>query len=142
MLAVVPGPLHRDTLTHLVVLVVEDDLDSRELLGEYLGFRGAAVTSAPSVAAALAVLDSVDADVIISDVALPDEDGYALLGHVRATPKTAQIPAIALSGHRADDAERARAGRAGFNAYMEKPVDLEKLVALIRELVPGARRWR
>jgi CheY-like chemotaxis protein len=125
-------------LTGLHVLVVEDDLDARELLAEYLRFCGASVRTAASTADALSALQRrARTDVIISDISLPDEDGYALLSRVRALPKVTRLPAIALSGHRADDAERARAGRAGFQAYLEKPVDLEKLAQLIRELVPS-----
>lgn len=133
-----PARSRKGLLAGLIVLIVEDDRDARELLAEYLRFSGASVRTAASTAEALAVLQRRGRlDVIISDISLPDEDGYALLAHVRAMPKAAHLPAIALSGHRADAEERARAGRAGFQAYMEKPVDLEQLSQRIRELVLG-----
>jgi CheY-like chemotaxis protein len=123
----VPEP-SRHGVARLHVLIVEDDRDARELLAEYLRSCGASVRTAASTAAALAALQRRGRpDVIISDISLPDEDGYALLARIRQMSRVADVPAIALSGHRADAEERARAGRAGFQAYLEKPVDLEKL---------------
>lgn len=112
-------------LADLCVLIVEDEADSRELIELLLASEGALVRSAASAEQALALLDAVAPDVILSDIGMPGRDGYWLAGQVRARrPDIAAIALTAFSGH--DDIERAFS--AGFDQHVAKPVDPELLV--------------
>lgn len=110
------------------VLLVDDEEDSAELLGMLLVRRGFEVTSARSVATALAAAGATTVDVLVSDLRLPDGNGHDLLRHLRAA---GNLPAIALSG--LDRAASARSdGDVGFDEYLRKPVAIDKLVDAIR----------
>jgi CheY-like chemotaxis protein/nitrogen-specific signal transduction histidine kinase len=117
------------------VLLTDDDADGRQVLTLILELAGAKVTGVESVRAALSVLDSFRPDVLVSDVGLPEEDGYALIRHVRSRDAArGQItPAIALTGYvRADD--RARLLAAGFQLHLPQPVDASEIVRAIASL--------
>jgi PAS domain S-box-containing protein len=119
----------------LSLLVVEDDPDSRELLAAALSQRGARVEACGSVEEALGKLDGgIDVDIIISDIGMPGEDGYALMARVRSLPPpVGDTPAIALTAYAtADDVRRALA--AGYQCHVCKPVDAPTLARVIREL--------
>lgn len=112
-------------LAHLCVLVVEDEVDSRELIELLLASEGASVRCAGSAMEALELLDAVAPDVVLSDIGMPGRDGYWLAAEVRA--RRPDIAAIALTAFSArDDVERAIA--AGFDHHVAKPVDPEELV--------------
>jgi signal transduction histidine kinase/integral membrane sensor domain MASE1 len=119
-------------LEGLRVLVVDDHGDARELLGLVLRERGAEVLLAGSAAEALDVLSRATVDVLVSDLAMPDTDGYALIEVVRSGPHRA-IPALALTAYAGRDV-RERAIAAGFTAHASKPVEPEDLVELIAAL--------
>jgi signal transduction histidine kinase/DNA-binding response OmpR family regulator len=122
-------------LDGLTILVVDDDVDGRELLAKVLGDQGAVVLSASSAPAALKVLEEFRPDLVLSDVAMPEMDGYGLMRKLRRLPASrgGRTHAIALTAYaRPEDAERAIA--AGFDAYMSKPVHPGRLVATIAEL--------
>lgn len=128
--------LQRPELRGTRVLVVDDDADNREMLAMILEHSGAVVATAASAAEALRVLESAHSQVLISDIGLPDEDGYCLLTKVRALSKArgGDIPAIALSGYGRDEGRGAR----GFQAHLTKPVTPEKILATIAHLLqPG-----
>ena len=119
------------------VLLVEDDQDSREMLAMLLGFHGAEVVAAVGSARdALDALDRQVPDVLVSDISLPDENGYSLIAQVRARPaeRGGQVPAVAVTGF-AGEEDRARAMAAGFQAYLHTPVEAEDLVSAIARLV-------
>ena len=92
-------------------------------------------TSAASVREALAVLDNIRPDVIVSDIGLPDEDGYSLIRQVRAREAAGGkgIPAIALTGYGRPD-DRARLLAAGFQTHLRKPVEPDELVVTVAAL--------
>lgn len=116
------------------VLVVDDDADARYMLAKVLKSVGAAVTTADGVTAAIDVLGSASPDIIVSDLGMPDEDGFDLIRRVRSPGSpAADVPAIALSGF-AHDAERRRALKAGFQLHIAKPVDLQDLTTSIAAL--------
>lgn len=123
-------------LNRLNILVVEDDPDARELMQAVLEQRGASVCSAESVARAFELLERSLPDLIISDIAMPEEDGIAFIRRLRAMPveRGSQTPAIAVSAFVAS-ADRARALAAGFDHYLFKPVDFDQLCATIRSLL-------
>jgi PAS domain S-box-containing protein len=118
------------------VLLVEDDDDSRKLLGTILKRYGARVSSAKSAAEALSAFDSELPDVLISDIGMPDQDGYELIRKLRALPieKGGNTPAIALTGY-ASRKDRERALRAGYQQHMAKPIEQADMIAAIAALV-------
>ena len=124
-----------ESLRGLRVLLVEDDLDSAEGLVRLLTRHGVRVTTAATCADALDRFDSGPPQVLISDIALPDGDGYGLLERVRTrrAEDGGQVPAIALTAYAGAEHSR-RATRAGFQAHVAKPFENEELVALIARL--------
>jgi CheY-like chemotaxis protein len=122
-------------LEGLRILVVDDDPDARDLLCALLGQRGAAVSTASRAEDAFEQLITKRPDVLVSDIAMPGEDGYTLVGRVRALPADhgGRTPAIAVTAYAASS-DRARALAAGFDHYLSKPVDLDKLVETLRAL--------
>ena len=119
------------------VLVVDDQDDARTLVRTVLGRCGAEVITAASVSDAVEQLDHGSADIIISDIAMPDADGFDLIRHIRETRKLS-TPVIAMTafGH-ANDQTRILA--AGFTGYLKKPVEP---VELARELYTVLQRSR
>jgi CheY-like chemotaxis protein len=127
-------PLPDVDLTGVRVLVVDDDDDSRDILDAVLRYRGALVSSADSVRQALAVAHRVVPDVIICDIAMPDESGYDLVRAIRRDAGLRHISVIAVTGY-ARLLSRNRALAVGFKAYLEKPVDLLKLCQTIQAVL-------
>jgi len=122
-------------LEGLRVLVVDDDADTCELLTTVLGYYGADVSSAGSVSEALAVMEHEWPQVLVSDIAMPGEDGYALVQRLRVIERERgqHVPALALTAHaRASDTERAYL--AGFEAHVAKPVEPAELAQIIARL--------
>jgi signal transduction histidine kinase len=130
-------------LAGLSVLVVEDEEDTRELLVTALEQCGARVVAVSSAGDALLRMDAALPDVLVSDLAMPDEDGYALIRQVRArgAGQGGEVPAAALTAYaRAED--RVRALAAGFHMHLPKPIDPTELVNMVASLAgraaPGA----
>jgi CheY-like chemotaxis protein len=121
------------TLKGLRLLVVDDDPDVRELLALVLQQDGALVTTAASSREALDAIETVSPDILISDIAMPQENGYQLLKKVREMERTQgrhPVPAIALSAYvREEDVNNSL--QAGFEMHLSKPVDADKLIAAI-----------
>lgn len=118
------------------VLLVEDEEATREMLRVVLEQDGAQVSVAASAAEALDLLLRAQPQVLISDIAMPDDDGYALIGNVRALDPAhgGTIPAIALTAYSGSDAaDRARA--AGFHHHLAKPIEPQTLVDAILALI-------
>ena len=123
----------RDRLKGIHVLVVEDDADSRTLLAHVMRGCGATVSTAGSVSEALAMFDQGAFTILISDIGMPERDGYDLIRTLRAHPRGLHIPAIALTAF-AREEDRANALQAGFQAHVTKPADPAKLVSQVAEL--------
>lgn len=126
-------------LNDLRVLVVDDEADSLNLLREVLEYCGSQVTIAGSAAEALAFLENEDFDILISDIGMPEEDGYKLIDKVRSLPmeKGGSIPAIALTAY-ARNEDRLRALMSGFQVHLPKPVEPVELAAFVASLAKGA----
>ena len=123
------------------VLLIDDDDDGRTMLTILLELAGAEVAAAGSVHEALTLLDTMRPDVIVSDVGMPDEDGFALIRRVRAREVEGggSVPAIALTGYvRSED--RARLLAAGFQQHLRKPLEPDEIVAAIASLAAIGRR--
>jgi PAS domain S-box-containing protein len=115
-------------LVGLQVLAVDDEADILESLETILSAAGATVATATSATAALARFDAGHPDVVVSDLAMPERDGFALLRALRANGVT--VPVIALTAL-AGAADRQRAVAAGFDLYVTKPIDPPSLVAAV-----------
>jgi signal transduction histidine kinase/CheY-like chemotaxis protein len=118
------------------VLLVEDNDDSREMLAVLFAQSNLQITAVASAAEALAELERIKPDVLISDIGMPDQDGYALIRQVRARPpeKSGSIPAIALTGY-ASLQDRDLALQAGYQEHLSKPVDTDELLELVKKLL-------
>lgn len=123
------------SLDGVKVLLVDDDRDSLQVLSLMLAEYGAEVRVAASAAEALEALCRQKPDVLVSDLAMPGEDGYSLIDKVRAieTESGEPTPAVALTAYTRVE-ERARALSAGFNMFVPKPVEPDELVAAIVSL--------
>lgn len=123
------------------VLLVEDYAVVREVIGRLLVGFGAKVTAVAGVPEALEALPRARPNVLVSDIDMPGEDGYALIRKIRALPtdRGGQTPALGLTGW--DTAEdEAHVLRAGFQYYLAKPVDARRLVTVVAALAALAAR--
>jgi CheY-like chemotaxis protein len=123
-------------LTGVHVLIVEDDEDSRELLATFLEYCGALVTTCHSTESALEDLAEYRPHVIVSDLVLPGADGLQFIRALRRLEADAggDVPAIAVSAYDKDFTAAETKG-AGYTGYLAKPVNLDDLVTLVRDLV-------
>jgi signal transduction histidine kinase/uncharacterized protein with PIN domain len=122
-------------LAGLLVVVVDDEPDARDLLREVLEACGAEVTAAASAAEALAVIERARPDVLVSDIGMPGEDGYSLMRRVRARESVAEghLPAAALTAY-ARPEDRSLALAAGYDLHLAKPIDPGELAAAVARL--------
>ncbi|MBD2256108.1 GAF domain-containing protein [Pseudanabaena sp. FACHB-2040] len=118
------------------VLLVDDEADARDLMAFVLEEAGATATIAASAAAALTLLPQVQPDIVISDIGMPEMDGYMLIRAIRQLPpeQGGQVPAIALTAY-AGEIDRQQAIAAGFQRHLAKPVVPNDLVEAIKALV-------
>ena len=127
------APSQRRELVGLRLLLVEDDPDSSEVVSAILEDSGIVVTRAGDAEVALELLRHQPIDVILSDIGLPGQDGYAFMRTVRSVPTWVTIPAAALTAY-AHVEDRHRALAAGFQAHLPKPFDERELFAVIGDL--------
>ena len=123
------------SLQGLHVLLVDDDADGREVLRRVLEDHGARVSAAGSAQAALAMLASEPVDVLVSDIGMPEMDGYELMRCVRQLPApgNAAVPSIALTAFACGE-DRMRALDAGFHVHLAKPVEPVVAVRAVAEV--------
>jgi CheY-like chemotaxis protein len=125
------------TLADLQVLLVDDDPDTLQILSVVLVESKAKVQTAASVKEAMEVLEWFKPDVVVSDLAMPVEDGYSLIARIRAAENGKQTPAVALTSYvRVED--RTRALSAGFNMFVPKPVEPNELINAIANLAESS----
>lgn len=124
-----------DALRGVHVLVVDDDQDARHLFRMVLEYCGALVTDVASAPDALHTLERVTPDVIVSDLAMPERDGYWLIGEVRRLPveQGGGVPAVAVTAHGFDHGPE-RTLPAGFQAHLTKPIDPWELCQTVAAL--------
>jgi len=128
-----PASAVADLLQGLRILVVDDDEDARTLLHTVLEYAGAEVVSAASARGALAGLGQRRPDVIICDLVMPGDDGYALIRAMRTRASVRSVPMIALTAYTfANSADEVLS--AGFNAYLKKPVEPWELCRTVARL--------
>jgi CheY-like chemotaxis protein len=127
-----PPPLKLPNLAGLTLLVVDDDPDSVEILAIFLKACGASVLAALTVSGALLyVTEARKLDAVVTDIAMPGMDGVELARKLRADPMRNRLPIIAVTGFYEDYLNREQ-----FDAFLKKPVDLDKLASTIASLAP------
>ncbi len=121
-------------------LVVDDEHDTRELIAFLLDQAGATVTASSCAGEAFAELERARFDVIVSDIGMPDEDGFTFIRRVRrlSVERGGRTPAVALTAY-ARREDRARALRAGFDTHLAKPIEPAELLVVLGALVEGRR---
>ena len=121
-----------DQLPSVHVLVVDDSAEIREVLTQMLEWQGATVTAVSTAEDALDLVEQMRPDVLLSDLEMPDKDGYWLIGRVRALApdRGGLTPAACLTG-RGDPEDRARVLGAGFQYHIVKPVNVPRLVGIV-----------
>jgi CheY-like chemotaxis protein/nitrogen-specific signal transduction histidine kinase len=124
------------SLREAKVLVIDDEEDVRNYAGAVFRMSGAEVRCVPSAADAIDALQKWRPDVIVSDIGMPERDGYDLLREIRAMEATASIPVIALTAY-ARPEDREAAERAGFDAFVPKPADPARLRGAVAEVLSG-----
>jgi CheY-like chemotaxis protein len=132
----VPWPSQvASAISGLSVLVVDDDQDARDLLADVLETHGVRVVAVPSMTEALSELDRLVPDVVVSDLGMPDRDGFEFVRRIRERPpqQGGNVPAIALTAY-AGPEDRARALTAGFQVHLPKPIDFHELLATLANL--------
>jgi PAS domain S-box-containing protein len=134
------GAVERASLHGVRLLIVEDDADTREVVGLMLRESGAEVVGVDTMDAALAAIQSVPPDVLISDIGLADGDGYDLIRAVRKLPAGhGDVPAIALSAF-ARESDRLNALTAGYDRHLAKPVEPASLRSAVAQLLDARPR--
>ncbi len=125
-------------LAGINVLVVEDEPDAREVVGALLESRGAHVVLTASAAEAYTSLDRELPDIIVSDIGMPDEDGYQFVRRVRnlSPDRGGSTPIVALTAY-ASPQDRRKTREAGYSHHLAKPVDAEELVNVLASFSTG-----
>ena len=127
------GELSGTTLQGMTVLVVDDSEDTTEMVRHLLEISGATVSVATSGFDALKLASEKEFDVVLSDISMPEMDGFEFLGKLRQLPGKENMPAIALTGFgRPEDVQRA--SREGFFAHLTKPFDIQTLASLLKKI--------
>lgn len=117
-----------------LILVVEDTFDDQQVVAHLLSFHGAQVLLAANGDEAITLLEEIQPTLIITDLSMPNRDGWQTLSAIRSNPSTARIPIIAVTAyHSSDVAEDAL--KAGFDAYFPKPLNPITFVQRIDDLL-------
>ena len=132
-----PPPVRseRGDLDGMKILMVDDDAGSREVVSEMLHFHGAEVLTVPRASEAIAALVQFRPDVLLCDIAMPDEDGFSLIRRIRALPpeEGGRVPAVAITALATRD-DRKRALAAGFQLHVAKPAPIATLCDAVRRV--------
>ncbi len=134
-----PGAVELSVFSQTSFLVVDDSEDSIAMLEELLKLAGARVVTATNGADALRIASENEFDVILSDISMPEMDGFEFLKRLRKIAGRQDVPVVAITGFgRSDDIERARA--AGFYSHLTKPLDLRSLTAVLAQIENDKQR--
>jgi len=125
-----------DDATRWTVLVVDDEPDNLGVPEQVLSFLGATVYTATNGVEGLEVLEAVIPTFILLDLSMPRMDGWEMIAHVRADPRVAEVPVIALTAHAMPE-DKTRVEEAGFDGYISKPFLLATFMDEIRRCLAG-----
>jgi len=134
------SPSGQASLGGLSILVVDDEPDARTVVAETLKLEGATVTVTDSATSAFAKLQEagVHFDIIVTDIGMPQEDGYSLVRRLRSLQSGRQMLAVAVTGY-ASNSDIEAAMDAGFDLHVPKPLDFNTFVPMVRRLADGGR---
>jgi len=118
----------------LTVLIVEDEFDNQQIISHILNYYGFDATVVGNGLECLAVLEQMIPSVVIMDLAMPKMDGWETLIAIRANPRTANIPVVAITAFHSDEVARG-VNAAGFNAYFRKPLNPMKFVDQLQKAI-------
>ncbi len=120
------------------ILVVDDEVDARELVGHILRRSGAQVTAVGTAREAFDLMGELHPDILISDLSMPEEDGYSLIRRIRSLQEGqgGRVPAVALTAL-ARNEDRRQALLAGYQMHLAKPIEPAELTATVATLVKG-----
>jgi len=116
------------------ILVIEDEYDSLQMVSKILSFHGVEVHVARNGRESLEILDTISPTLIVSDLAMPEMDGWQTLAAIRANPDTQHIPVVAVTAFGSSDVAD-EAMRAGFDAFFSKPVNPRTFVQQLEKLI-------
>jgi len=116
------------------VLIIDDDYNTAKTVKETLQDKGLTVFYGSNEEEGLKLLSEVKPDIILLDLVLPGESGFKIAQDIKANPKYADIPIIAIS-LKTEDIDKHIAAMSGFIAYMEKPIDLNRLLFTIKDIL-------
>ena len=125
-------------LSGVRILLVDDDNDNLDLLSFLFENSGAEVETASSAEEALKKFTAYKPNIVISDIGMPDEDGYALIQKIRAIADSEQVPAIALTAFTKNE-DRLLALQKGFQLHVKKPVDPTELTRQVTKLLSNSK---
>lgn len=123
-----------DRFSGLKILAIDDEVDSLDILTAILEQEGATLIAVASAAEAMEVLSQTTPDLIISDIGMPETDGYTLIEQIRDLPQGKNIPAIAFTAY-ANEIDRQYSLNAGYQKHLCKPIIIPELIAAITELI-------
>ena len=109
---------------------MDDDADNLELMTTALISRHASVTAVATAEEAMQIIAKRKPDVLVSDIAMPEEDGYGLIARVRSLDDAQSIPAVAITAY-AKEEDRERVLSSGYQEYLAKPIELSELVSVV-----------
>ncbi|MBI5960102.1 MAG: response regulator [Chloroflexi bacterium] len=121
-------------ITRWIVILVDDEPDTLNLIHEILVYQGAQVYKASNGEECLSLLDRVTPTVILMDLAMPEMDGWQLLAQARALPGLSDVPVVAMTAYYSDRVGD-EADRAGFDAFLPKPIKANELLLRLTELL-------
>jgi CheY-like chemotaxis protein len=123
-------------ISHLTILIVDDEPDSVAVASDLLAFYGAEVHTALDGRHAMEMLEKIKPDLVLSDLSMPKVDGWELIEMIRRNPATAHLPVIALTAN-ALPKDKERGLAAGFTSYLTKPIKALTLLDDIMQRVPS-----
>jgi CheY-like chemotaxis protein len=122
------------TITNWDILIVEDEYDSAEMVGQLLTHHGVRVHVARNGHECLSMLGELTPTLVIMDLALPEMDGWETLNQIRANPDTTHLPVVAVTAYHSVNVAQ-DALQAGFDAYFSKPIDADSFVDSLSQVV-------
>ncbi len=127
-----------DQIANWEVLIVDDDLGTREVIAHTLSFYGATVHTANNGSEGLALLENISPTMILLDLSMPEMDGWNMLREVRRNPTLEHIPIVVVTAH-AMVGDRERVLASGFNHYIPKPFTMQTLLTSLISYIESAR---
>jgi len=122
----------------ITILYVEDNFENRMLVRRLLTVEGYEIVEAENAHKALAIIPSIEPDLILMDMNMPDIDGYTLTAQLKEIPKLAAVPIIAITAN-VMRGDREKTMQAGCDGYIEKPINVDKFIEQVERFLHGVK---